>query len=69
MNQKCALHVFPSDMVVHGFNRHMLMQFYHVGASVVVRSSKQVGQEENHRGVQLGDVTDIFQEKLVDAFV
>lgn len=48
--------MLPCDIKVYRLDRHPLVQFRHDGTLVVVRPSEDVRQEENHSGVQLGNV-------------
>ncbi len=50
-------------------NMHILMKLEHVGSSVVVGSPEEVGEEEHHRRMELGNVTHILEVVAVDGFV
>lgn len=52
--------MFPGDIKVDGLDGHPLVQFLHDGALVVVWPSEDVREEEDHRGVQFGNVRDIL---------
>jgi hypothetical protein len=61
--------VLPCNVEVDLRDRHVLVQFDHVGTFVVVGSAEEEGEELHHGGVQFGDVADILEEEVVDALV
>ena len=61
--------MFPGDVEMLGLDGHILMQRDHVRSLVVVGPAEEMGEEEDHGGMQLGDVADIFEEEVVDALV
>lgn len=61
--------MFPGDIEVDLFDGHVFMEFDHVEAFVVIGPSEQKGQELHHGGVQLRDVADVLQKKIVYALI
>lgn len=61
--------MFPGDIEVDLFDGHVFVEFDHVGAFVVVGPSEEKGQELHHGGVQLRNVTDVLQKKIVYALI
>lgn len=61
--------MFPSDVEMLGLDGHILMQADHIGSLVVVGPTEEVCEEEDHGGMQLGDVTYVLEEEVVDALV
>ena len=64
-----GLHMLPIDPEVLGLDGHILVERDHVGALVVVGPAEEVREEEDHGGVQLGNVADVLEEEVVDALV
>jgi hypothetical protein len=61
--------VFPGDIEVFLLDGHVFMEVYHVRAGVMVGSSEEMGEEEDHGGMQPGDVAYILEKVTVDPIV
>ncbi len=61
--------MIPGDIKMHDFNFHIFVQFNHVGPLVMVFAAEQVGQEQDHGGVEFRNVTNVLQEELADLVI
>lgn len=61
--------MIPGDIKMHDFNFHIFVQFNHVRPLVMVFAAEQVGQEQDHGGVEFRNVTYVLQEERADLVI
>lgn len=61
--------MLPRDPEMFRLDGHILMQSDHIRSFVMIRSTKEVGEEKDHSGMQFRDVAYVLEEEGVDALV
>jgi hypothetical protein len=64
-----GMHMIPGDIKMHDFNFHIFVELNHVGPLVMIFAAEQVGQEQDHGGVEFRNVTDVLEEEGADLVV